>query len=294
MSEALAEVFRSALRTDCDDRAFMLAAVGVPSTIEIDTEHFVLLVEAAEAPRALRHLRQYEAESRPAPPLPPLSQPFAHAWLGCLVYGIVLVGVGYAVSNGLWRLDAFELGELNAQRVQDGQWWRAWTALTLHLDSAHLAANLGAGIWFGYLAARQIGSGTAWLLIVSGAALANLFEAQFGPGSHRAVGASTAVFCALGLLAAHSWRTRTYLSPRWASRWAPLVGGAALLGWLGTAGEGVDIVAHALGFAAGCLLGAGVALRAVARALRTVPQWLGGLAALCSIGIAWACALSSG
>jgi hypothetical protein len=49
-----------------------------------------------------------------------------------------------------------------------------------------------------------------------------------------------------------------------------------------------------LGFAAGCLLGAGVALRAVERAMRAVPQWLAGLAALCSIGIAWACALSSG
>jgi membrane associated rhomboid family serine protease len=294
MSEALAEVFRSALRLDCDERGFMLAAVGVPSTIEFDAEQFLLLVEAADAQRALLHLRQYEAESRPVPPLPPPPQPFAYAWLGCLLYGIVLVGVGYAVSNGLWRLDAFELGELDAQRVQSGQWWRAWTALTLHLDSAHLAANLGAGVWFGYLAARQIGSGTAWLLIVSGAALANLFEAQFGPGSHRAVGASTAVFSALGLLAAHSWRTRSHLSQRWASRWAPLVGGAVLLGWLGTAGEGVDIVAHALGFVAGCLLGAGVALRAVERALRAVPQWLAGLAALSSIGIAWACALSSG
>jgi membrane associated rhomboid family serine protease len=76
-------------------------------------------------------------------------------------------------------------------------------------------------------------------------------------------------------------------------RWAPLVGGAVLLGWLGTAGEGTDIVAHALGFVVGVALGACIGLPAPERALRRVPQWLPGAAALGSIAIAWVCALSS-
>jgi rhomboid protease GluP len=181
--------------------------------------------------------------------------------------------------------------------VQSGQWWRAWTALTLHLDGAHLAANLAAGIWFGYLAARQIGSGNAWFLIVTGAASANLLEALCGPPSHRAVGASTAVFTALGLLAAHSWRMRYSKAQRWAMRWAPLVGGAVLLGWFGAgtgAGdESTDVVAHALGFVVGMLLGALAAQPAANQALARIPQWLGGLAALGSIALAWACALAS-
>ena len=84
----------------------------------------------------------------------------------------------------------------------------AWTALTLHLDGPHLAANLGAGSWFGYLAARQMGSGTAWFITVTGAALANLLEGLLGPPEHRAVGASTAVFSALGAMSAYSWRER--------------------------------------------------------------------------------------
>jgi rhomboid protease GluP len=293
MSDTLTEVFRSARKADCDERAFMLAAVGISSTIDFDGERFLLFVGIDDAARSLAHLRDYESESRPAPALPAPPPSYPNAWVGCLIYGLVLLGVGYALANGLWRLDAFELGELDARRVQSGQWWRAWTALTLHLDGAHLAANLGAGIWFGYLAGRQVGSGMAWLLIVSGAALANLFEAQLGPGSHRAVGASTAVFTALGLLAAHSWRSRWQLPQRWASRWAPLVGGAVLLGWLGTAGEGTDIVAHALGFIVGCLLGALVALRGVERALNRMPQWLAGVLAVACVGIAWACALTS-
>ena len=294
MSDAPLEVYRSALRAECDERAFMLGAVGVACTIGFDAGQYRLQVEAADASRALHHLQLYDAESRMAPqsePAPPADYP--HAARGCVAYLLVLLAIGYAVSNGLWRLDAFELGELDAGRVQHGQWWRAWTALTLHLDSAHLAANLGAGAWFGYLAGRQLGSGGAWLLIVTGAAVANLFEALWGPQSHRSVGASTAVFTALGLLAAHSWRTRWHLPQRWASRWSPLVAGAVLLGWFGSAGEGTDIVAHALGFLTGAFLGVLVAMPAIARALRRVPQWLAGSAALGSIGLAWACALRS-
>jgi membrane associated rhomboid family serine protease len=67
-----------------------------------------------------------------------------------------------------------------------------------------------------------------------------------------------------------------------------------LLGWFGSAGEGTDIVAHALGFVFGCVLGAWVALPAVQRAFDRVPQWLAGAAALAAIGIAWVCALLRG
>jgi membrane associated rhomboid family serine protease len=290
----VSEVFRSAVRADCQERAFVLSAVEIASAIEFDGAHFLLMVEAADGALAQSHLRSYDLESRPAPPTPPAPPLHPNAWVGCVLYLVVLVGVGLAISNGWWRLDAFDVGELDAGRVQSGQWWRAWTALTLHLDIAHLAANLGAGIWFGYLAARQVGGGNAWFFIVTGAALANLFESQFGPATHRAVGASTAVFTALGLLAAHSWRTRLHYPQRWALRWAPLVAGAVLLGWFGSSGEGTDIVAHALGFVFGCLLGAWAAMPVMERTLQRVPQWLAGAAAIASVGIAWVCALLRG
>jgi len=228
MSDAQIEVFRSAYRADCHDRAFMLAAVGISSAIGFERDAYLLTVDAADAAAALEQLRSYAAESRPAPAAPPAPPVVArpHAWVGCIVYVAVLLLIGFAIANGWWRLDAFDVGELDAAQIQRGQWWRAWTALTLHLDSAHLVANLGAGVWFGYLAAREIGSGSSWLLTVTGAALANLVEGRFGPATHRSVGASTAVFTALGLLVAHSWRLRSRLAPGWASRWAPLVAGA--------------------------------------------------------------------
>jgi len=109
------------------------------------------------------------------------------------------------------------------------------------------------------------------------------------------VGASTAVFSALGAMSAYSWRERFALPQRWARRWGPLIAGVVLLGWTGAGGEGtdVDVVAHVGGFAVGALLGATAALPRCRRAIRRVPQWLAGAAALASIAIAWACALAS-
>jgi len=304
MSAALIEVFRSPRRADCDERALVLAAIGIAATIHYDGLQYTVEVDAEDVARASTQLGQYELERRPPPPPPPPPPVYPHAWVGCVCYAATLVGIGLTVSNGLWRLDAFELGALDAGRVQHGQWWRAWTALTLHLDGAHLTANLVAGVWFCYLAAAQVGSGSAWLLIVTGAACANLLEGLLGPSSHLSVGASTAVFTSLGLLAAHSWRLRSSYRQRWAVRWAPLVGGLVLLGWFGSGGGGddgdvnaatatpVDVVAHAIGFLVGCVLGALAAKPALQRLLDRVPQWISGLAALGSIAIAWACALA--
>ena len=119
-----------------------------------------------------------------------------------------------------------------------------------------------------------------------------MLEAVLGPATHQSVGASTAVFTALGLMAAHSWRTRLPLRLSWARRWAPLVAGAVLLGWLGTAGEGTDVVAHVMGFIVGCLFGATAGRPAVARILDRVPQSLAGTIALASLAVAWAFALA--
>jgi len=302
-----AEIYRSDRIAACNERAFMLYAVGIASAIARDGSGYALLVEVADVPAALDHLRQYEVERlhRPPPP-PPAPKLHPNAWVGSLVYAFVVIGVAFAISNGLWRLDAFDVGEMDAGLVRSGQWWRVWTALTLHLDGPHLAANTVAGVWFGYLAARLIGVGNSWLLVVLGAGLANWIEAVLGPASHRSVGASTAVFTALGLLSAYSWRTRLAYPQRWALRWGPLIAGVILLSWTGTGGESldnptsspgsgqsVDVAAHALGFAAGLLAGAGAALGGATRMLDRVPQWLAGLLALVPIAVAWVRALGS-
>lgn len=271
----------------------MLTAVGVPSLVDFDGFQYVIRVDPELAETARVHLERYASESRPPPPPPPPPRLHPYAWVGCLIYVLALVGIGYAVAGGVWRLDAFDVGALDAGRVKSGEWWRAWTALTLHVDAAHLAANLGAGVWFGYLAGRQLGSGTTWLLAVVGAGLANMLEALLGPSSHRAVGASTAVFTVLGAMAAYTWRDRFSYPQRWARRWGPLVAGVLLLGWMGSEGEHTDVVAHVAGFVVGTVLGVIAALPWPRRVLARVPQRLAGGAAAAIIAIAWIFALRS-
>lgn len=289
--EAEVEVYRARRRRVCDERAFVLAAVGIPSEVVAYRGWYVLQVATADVAQAAAHLEAYERENplRQRPPPPRL---FPHAWVGCVAYAVWLIGVAYALSNGLVRLDAFSRGDMYGAAVRSGQWWRAWTSLTLHLSGPHLAGNLLAGAWFGYLAGRQLGAGTAWLLIVVGAGLADLLQGLIGPPGYRSAGASTAVFTALGLMAAHTWWTGRGARQSWLRRWIPLGAGVMLLAWLGTAGKHTDIIAHLLGFSVGVLLGWAAAVPWFDRRLERVPQWVPGLAAMLIMAAAWARALA--
>ena len=284
------EIFRARARRACTEREFVLTALGIASRVVTVDGWAVLQVAAADVDRAAAQLREYERENTAAPAR---TEPalFPHAWVGCLGYAAWLLGVAYAVSHGLVRLDAFNRGELYGARLQQGQWWRAWTSLTLQASGPQLAGNLLAGLVFAYVASRQFGAGTAGLLIVLAAGWANVLQGLVGPPEYRSVGASTAVFAALGIIVAHAaWNGRR--TPQSAlRRWVPLGAGVVLLGWLGTSGRHTDLVAHALGFGMGVLFGWAGGWAATRRRLRRLPQWLTGLVAMLILAVAWSVAL---
>jgi len=116
-------VFRSARRRDCEERLLVLTAVGISAQLAYDGQ-CVIEVAPEEEAAALAQLRQYEAENRPRPQPPP-PRLYRHAWVGCVVYAAVLVAVAWALAAGVGPLDAFDRGELDAARIQAGQWWRA-------------------------------------------------------------------------------------------------------------------------------------------------------------------------
>ena len=98
-----------------------------------------------------------------------------------------------------------------------------------------------------------------WALILVSGALGNLVNATvYYPEPHYSVGASTAVFGALGLVTgvglwgASRQRRQVWSMPRWI---LPAVSGLTLLGWLGVADGPVDVGAHFSGFACGATLG---------------------------------------
>lgn len=158
----------------------MLLAVGIHGAVEAGPSGFTLLVGAADADRAQLELERYRLENRPRPrALPPKLHRGALG--GAAAYVAVLFLVGVASSRSFGRLDWYGAGILDGARFGHGELWRAVTALTLHADLAHLAANAGFGALFGYLAARVYGAGAAWLLILGAATLANLLNGALMP-----------------------------------------------------------------------------------------------------------------
>jgi membrane associated rhomboid family serine protease len=294
------EVFRSARRRACDERAFVLTAVGIDNEIELDGDAYAVRVESVMQAHALHHLWQYEQERRAVRPPEPTLELRPNAWRGGLLYALVLLCVPVAVAQGWSQANLYSIGVMDPARIRAGEWWRAWTALSLHWDAAHLLGNLGGGVLLGYCAAQIWGNARAWAMIVTAAALANLLEA-FAAGASRYVsaGASTAVFAALGLVAAHTWRTRRQFAHNSMRRWVPLVAGIAVLALFGAGdaqAEGNDhtnVLSHALGFTVGALAGTAAATRRGSQLLLIAPSWLAVMVAAVPLVAAWSMALLS-
>ena len=211
---------------------------------------------------------------------------------GVVFYVSVLVLVSYLDAPWGYGYDLRSIGRMHAASVVAGQWWRAVTALTLHVDVAHLASNIAFGALFGYMAARLLGGGIAWLAIVLAGTLGNLVNGYVQEPDHSSIGASTAVFAALGILVAHALRDITDRD-RLLRRWKPLIGGIVLLALTGVGGERTDVVAHVTGFLAGLLIGwASCRLRETWLANSTL-QTVAATLAMSIIVIAWSIAIAT-
>jgi rhomboid protease GluP len=283
-------IYRSHWRPACEERGFVLHAVGIASQLASDGRYWVLLVQAADAQSAAAQLRRYDFENPPRRRAATPEPPHRKAWLGAAGYAAVVLLVGYLAGASAFNADWLDSGALLTGAVRRGELFRAVTALTLHLDVGHLLANLGFGIVFGLLAGQILGPGIAWASILAAAAAANLLNAFIQPEMHASVGASTAVFATLGLLAGFEWRRRSSAPERRAWRWAPVLAGVFLLAFLGTGGENTDVLAHLTGFAMGAVAGAAHATWRVPRG--AAAQLGAGLAALVVVGAAWAMALA--
>jgi rhomboid protease GluP len=280
--------------------SLVLESRHIPWRAERRVFGWQLLVPADSLARASRELRQYESENRGWPPPPPQETPLIDNRTTTL-WALIALGAFYNLTlhnvnlAGHHPVDWTELGNAHAGKIMTGQWWRTITALTLHADWQHLLGNLVIGGVFISRLCRDLRSGPAWLLLLAAGAFGNLVNAWLQNPAHRAVGASTAVFGAVGLLAAISMvRYRHHLRPR--RRWTlPVAAALGLLAMLGAGGENTDLGAHLFGFLFGLPLGFGAEL-AVERWGR--PGWrANALLALTAIGLvagAWWAALCWG
>ncbi|MDT8316748.1 MAG: rhomboid family intramembrane serine protease [bacterium] len=275
----------------CKEAALVLQSVGINSEILPWEGEFLLVVQIKDATEAARQLSEYEHENRPetvnAEPQIKLSK----GMHGAMVYAAILLLADGLVQSGAFSGHMVDLGSTRAGLIRDGQWWRAVTALTLHADSAHLWGNLSVGIVFGLFASQSLGSGLAWFSILLAGTVGNLLSASFQDPGHTSIGASTAVFAALGIQAAHTWRSRHLYRYKGVRRWSPLIGGVILLALLGGPGERIDVLSHLTGFLSGLLLGALLGHKGEILAKRGTIQGLFSGAGVLLIILAWWMAL---
>jgi rhomboid protease GluP len=244
------------------ERSSVLLAKGVPHWVVEGPAGFALVVPAGDHELAASQLEAYDREQAEAiaavrPPDPPVRGGVVWPLGGAIAVSLGAIhgwcGAGHDELAGRWARDSVRM-------VEHHEWWRAATALMVHADLAHLLGNLFFGGLFAWFVVRAFGQWLGWLWIALSGVLGNVaVAALWYPDPFRGVGASTAVFGAVGLLVAHGivW-SRRGAGLRGHRSWiVPLGGGLGLLGMFGSGGEkaGVDLAAHLFGFVAGLAIG---------------------------------------
>ena len=208
----LVEVGRYGRLSQARERALVVSAMELPHWIVRDGRSFTLRVEAAAQAAVAEELARFEAEQSlraaqtvPEKPLPKIEtlSLYVAAWF------LSACWLAQNLTSEAWQSHGEAMSRVI---VRDGEWWRAFTALTLHGDIVHLVANLASGLLFAAFVLPHLGSGITWLAIVASGAIGNLMNAWFYRGvPHNSIGSSTAVFGALGLLVACEFAARLFL-----------------------------------------------------------------------------------
>ena len=307
------EIARASDRRKCQELALVLQSVGLPHATAQHLQAWVVLVPEPFAERGRDELGRYERENRGWPPREAAARLNSDGMVLAMVYAATVLCGYLAERRLLFGLDWGAAGRARAAGILEGEWWQAVTALTLHADVVHLAGNLAFGAVFGVLLAHSLGSGLAALCLVLTGTLGNLVNALVQPATHVSIGASTAVFGALGTLAAYEFmHRRDGRLPAWRRR-APLIAGLVLLGMLGLGGashdpsdtaeesrrlgqvlERTDVIAHFTGFASGVLLGSALGWKRRLPRLAPYVEALLGALALGFVALAWVLALRRG
>ncbi|HUR27326.1 MAG TPA: rhomboid family intramembrane serine protease, partial [Planctomycetota bacterium] len=226
------ELRRTSDRRKANELALVLQAMQIEHGLWNRPSDSVLLVRPGDALRAAEECERYERENLDWPPRAEAIGNLSEGLIGAFGWFAI-----FSVMELFVRMDALGLDWLRAGRglagaERAGEIWRAITGLTLHVDLSHFLSNLLFGALFTMLVCELVGGGLGLLLILVAGATGNFVNALLQHANHASIGASTAVFSALGLLVTYQWRRRHQLRQNAFRRWAPLFAGGFLLATL--------------------------------------------------------------
>lgn len=238
------------------DLGLVLTARGVPHSIRDGGASFAILVAPRFAARAQRELRNYVAENRGWPPRD-LPEAILTPGIGAALAGAAFLGAAYlAQSRSAFGLNWETIGRLDGAAVRSGAIERCATSLLLHADVVHVMSNVVFGLPLLAALCQPFGAGIGLLLALLSGILGNAASVGLHDPGYLAIGASTAIFGALGALLAQRFFGERGRARSRVARFLPVALGLGYLGLVGVGGERTDVVAHLTGFVCGAVLGA--------------------------------------
>jgi membrane associated rhomboid family serine protease len=291
-------------RVRADEWALVLVSQGVPCVVARSPHGFVVEVGSADQARARFVLAAYlrenphaavdDAEANAGDSIgsndPTRASTGSEPLVPAIAVGFALAVLFVVTGDRTHGHTFFAQGSAHAGLIQDGQWWRTVTALCLHADLPHVIGNVVFGLYFLTAVCRSLGSGLGLTLVLVAGAGGNLLNAVTQNRSHDSVGASTAVFGAIGLLAGMALARRQRAGERGARLLLPIGAGLGLLAMLGTSGARVDLWAHLDGLVTGVALGV-VSILALPRPPTARVQWLLGISSGLFVLFCWSLAM---
>lgn len=277
-------------RRQAMDWSLVLASQGIAPVIEHlpDRGGWFLLVEPAEHRAAVEAIQQYRRENRGWHWRQQIaSSDFTFHW-GSLVWGWTLILFHWWAAA--WQGGLEHAGAMNHRVADTGEWYRLFTATTLHADLGHLAANVTTGFLVLGLAMGRYGAGWALLAATLAGGLGNVLGLWVRQTPYIGLGASGVVMGALGLLAVYSFALLRRVPGSRRQIVAGALGGVLLFALLGL-NPSSDVLAHAGGFLGGMMLGLALAWLPPAWLTGGRANLIAGLAGGLGVAGAWLAAL---
>lgn len=236
-----------------NEYSVLLDSLSIQNNVVFNWGSWKVEVNMNDFARAMEEVANYEKSGRIERP----KNRFGHIRfqkINVLYFFSVLIALAvfHAVVYLYPDLGLLKAGRSSASAITEGEFFRAVTALTLHGDIKHLASNIFFGGIAVYSLSTLIGTGYAWFLFLVSGFAGNVLNAFFYGSGHNSIGASTAVFGVVGVLAGLQFFEK--FREKKTRAWIPFAAAVGLLAMLGTS-EKTDVLAHFFGFLSGVPFG---------------------------------------
>lgn len=231
----------------------VLAAAEIHARVHCVDEEWRLEVLPEEYEKACSEIVEYERINKNWPP--PVEVYSQTVKLPAAPGGIFVLMLFFAdILYGVLGKERNLFERFIMDRValfSEGEYYRCVTGIFLHSDAPHLFGNALSAYFFINTLAVFTGNGCALMLMLLCGTFANAFSTWLNVGQYRALGASNAVFAALGASVVFYFvEQKKYITKSGTLQhpyWKPLVAGLGVLAFFGTS-AGSDITGHLSGF----------------------------------------------